>query len=258
MKIVLLASAIVSPVVANSTVTARQIADPTLTTEVVVESGRTEVVIASWKDMNVLHTPFKNPKIIKDVDIEFTVDGSSIYFRPIEKSLPFGIFISERDVRDSPSIKLNIISTDLPVGAQLRLKLTDQDWELDQIARTLGEPSEYIAPMLDAFEALGKHHPKVPPGMKSIDIVGNEPVFYGNTLLILERRYRSPLYVIDAYSGTNRANEIVTLNASDFLAAESSGDTDIADASNNAVAFYPRKTLQPGESTTIFVLRARK
>ncbi len=243
---------------AEKSVTARQIQNPTQMTNVNIESGRTEVVVASFQDMNVIHTPFEHPKIIKDMDIDFTVDGSSIYFRPEEKSKPFGMFISERDDEKSPKLKLNVIATDLPVGAQINLVLKDDSWELDQIANKAGRPDDYINPMLETFEDIGKYHPKVPPGMKGIDIIDNEPKFYGNTLLILEKRIRTPLFVIDQYTATNRANVVVTLSADDFLAAGSDENMDISEMVNNAVSFYPMKTLKPGESTNVFLMRARQ
>ncbi len=244
--------------IAQKSITEKQIQNPTQMTDVLIDSGRTEVVVASWHDMNVIHTPFTNPKLIKDVDIEFTVDGSSVYFRPDEKSKPFGLFISERDDEKSPKLKLNIISTDLPVGAQLNLVLNDDEWELDQVVNETGRPDEYIEPMLKAFEQLGKHFPNVPPGMKSIDVLDNEPKFYGNTLLILEKRIRTPLFVIDQYTASNRANVPVTLSADDFLSAGADETTDISESVNNAVSFYPKKSLNPGESTNVFLMRARK
>jgi hypothetical protein len=248
----------------NGNVTDKQLSNPTEMTQIEVEEGHTEIVMASWRDLNMIHTPFKNPKIIKDTDVSMTVDGQSIYFRAGEHAPPFGMYITERDDSNAPKIKLNVISTDLPVGQQIKLVI-DGDALWNGSSAGIGGDSHltsesYPEEVIEIFTAIGKSYPNgtPPAGFKMKDNLGGDPKFYGNTLLLLERRYRNGAYIVDVYSATNRANETIELNASDFLVEGTPEDGTTKDAANNAVAFYPNKVLQPGQTTNVFVMRARR
>lgn len=243
----------------------RQLAKPDQMLNLEVTETSTQIVSVSTMDLNVLITPFDVVKVTHNSGELFTIDKNKIYFQASSQK-PFSVFVSEEGDHSAPQFKLMLVPTDVPLGQQIRLSpqvpytpkkgsssvgqiVKRSDTYTESIIGVLSSTAQYLATSQITF---------LPESYRIDDDYQSSPYYIGNTLMQPEMKLTGTHYDVYVITANNRSNDTLQLSASDF--AKMSPATGILEKSTidtmaSGVGFYPRKVIQPGQSTQVLLIR---
>lgn len=212
---------------------------PMMANVVRVASHYNEVLYVSSGFPNRISTPFAAPKLIDNSEVEWQVQGQSLYISPKSPEKPVGIFVTGSGVND-PVVSLTLIPRNIP--AQTIILQLDED-AAAAASNQMGE-SEEASSYTDRLRGLLRSIVlgKTPAGFSG----GLLPVAVGrmDALLVMpERRYSGQHLDVFKYRVENVGPEEIEL-------AEPSFYRDGV----RAVSIYPVIKLRKGMSTSVFVL----
>ena len=212
---------------------------PMMANVVRVTSHYNEVLYVSAGFPNRISTPFATPKLIDNSEVEWRVQGQSLYISPISSEKPVGIFVTGAGLND-PVVSLTLIPRNIP--AQTIILQMDEDPVSASISSQPGESeaSSYTDRLRTILRqvVIGK----TPAGFAE----GRLPVAVGrmNALLVMpEKRYSGQHLDVFKYRVENVGQAEIEL-------AEPSFYRDGV----RAVSIYPVIKLRQGMSTSVFVL----
>ena len=212
---------------------------PMMANVVRVTSHYNEVLYVSAGFPNRISTPFAAPKLIDNSEVEWQVQGQSLYISPKSSEKPVGLFVTGAGVND-PVVSLTLIPRNIP--AQTIILQMDED---PSSAAASSQPGESEASSYtDRLRSILRHVVigKTPAGFSE----GLLPVAVGrmDALLVMpEKRYSGQHLDVFKYRVENVGQAEIEL-------AESSFYRDGV----RAVSIYPVIKLQKGMSTSVFVL----
>ena len=213
---------------------------PMMANVVRVTSQYNEVVYVSAGFPNRIATPFAAPKLIDNSEVEWQVQGQSLYISPKSSEKPVGLFVTGAGVND-PVVSLTLIPRNIPA----QTIILQMDGEPTSAAAS-GQPGESIesSNYTDRLRGILRHVVigKTPAGFSEARL----PVAVGrmNALLVMpEKRYSGQHLDVFKYRVENVGQEEIEL-------AESSFYRDGV----RAVSIYPVMRLRKGMSTSVFVL----
>lgn len=212
---------------------------PMMANVVRVTSHYNEVLYVSAGFPNRISTPFAAPKLIDNSEVEWQVQGQSLYISPKSAEKPVGIFVTGAGAND-PVVSLTLIPRNIP--AQTIILQMDED---PSSAAASSQPGESEASSYtDRLRSILRHVVigKTPAGFSE----GLLPVAVGrmDALLVMpEKRYSGQHLDVFKYRVENVGQAEIEL-------AESSFYRDGV----RAVSIYPVIKLQKGMSTSVFVL----
>lgn len=234
-----------------------QIEDPRAFHEVEVEPGVTKIIAGSIRDLNAIYTPFENPAIVKNSDLQVTILNNVIYFQP-ESNVPFGLYITEKDDEKAPIYKLTVVPSKIPVGQQIKLKPKNLSYfngkQLNQLAKEAPDYPSFLISLLADTAKSGN------PSSFSKDLSYDKPPFFiGNVLISPSYRAISSNYEILVLEATNRDNNTVQLTESSFAYLQP--ETGLTKGSEPekvaAVGLFPKIVLAPGATTMVYLVKVR-
>lgn len=242
-----------------------QMAAPQKMLELTVEESTTAIVGASLLDLNVVITPFKRVKITHNTNESFTTDNNKLYFQA-NSNKPFSIFLTEDEDPDAPQYKLMFVPDNVPVGLQIklipdvpyvpkskRLANADSKPQADGFSTELSTIGMGVA----KFLADRKNTLHLPEGFRVDDDYKSDPYYIGNVLMSPEIHIIGTNYDVYVMNANNRANIPLQLSGADFATlSPTTGVIDDAGDEEGArmVGFYPRKVIEPGQSTSIILI----
>lgn len=212
---------------------------PMMANVVRVTSHYNEVLYVSAGFPNRISTPFAAPKLIDNSEVEWQVQGQSLYISPKSSEKPVGIFVTGAGTND-PVVSLTLIPRNIP--AQTIILQMDED---PSSAAASSQPGESEASSYtDRLRGILLHVVigKTPAGFSE----GLLPVAVGrmDALLVMpEKRYSGQHLDVFKYRVENVGQTEIEL-------AESSFYRDGV----RAVSIYPVIKLRKGMSTSVFVL----
>jgi conjugal transfer pilus assembly protein TraK len=213
---------------------------PMMANVVRVTSHYNEVLYVSAGFPNRISTPFAAPKLIDNSEVEWQVQGQSLYISPKSTEKPVGIFVTGAGTND-PVVSLTLIPRNIP--AQTIILQMDED---PTSAAASSQPGESVeaSSYTDRLRGILRHVVigKTPAGFSE----GLLPVAVGrmDALLVLpEKRYSGQRLDVFKYRVENVGQAEIEL-------AESSFYRDGV----RAVSIYPVIKLNKGMSTSVFVL----
>ncbi len=212
---------------------------PMMANVVRVTSHYNEVLYVSAGFPNRISTPFAAPKLIDNSEVEWQVQGQSLYISPKSAEKPVGIFVTGAGAND-PVVSLTLIPRNIP--AQTIILQMDED---PSSAAASSQPGESEASSYtDRLRSILRHVVigKTPAGFSE----GLLPVAVGrmDALLVMpEKRYSGQHLDVFKYRVENVGQTEIEL-------AESSFYRDGV----RAVSIYPVIKLRKGMSTSVFVL----
>ncbi len=213
---------------------------PMMANVVRVSSHYNEVLYVSSGFPNRISTPFAAPKLIDNSEVEWQVQGQSLYLSPKSAEKPVGIFVTGSGVND-PVVSLTLIPRNIP--AQTIILQLDEDRSSAAGAEQSGE-SEEASSYTDRLRGILRSvvMGKTPAGFSE----GLLPMAVGRMdalLVIPEKRYSGQHLDVFRYRVENVGPEEIEL-------AEPSFYRDGV----RAVSIYPVLKLRKGMSTSVFVL----
>ena len=205
----------------------------------VVKSGseRNEVSYISATTINRIATPFTNPKIVDDSDAEYKVEGGDVFVKP-KSSKPISLFI--RDDVSKQVISMTLVPKNLPMQtiiAELQTKPVAQAAN-DNSAVI---PEEYLTKLTTINKLVAID--SVPPGFTKSDIDASIGKI-GNVVVTPLNRYSGSTFDIYKYELKSGYTEIIELKEDAFF----------TNLNIRSISFYPKSTLNPGESTFMIVV----
>jgi conjugal transfer pilus assembly protein TraK len=213
---------------------------PMMANVVRVTSHYNEVLYVSAGFPNRISTPFAAPKLIDNSEVEWQVQGQSLYISPKSSEQPVGIFVTGAGAND-PVVSLTLIPRNIP--AQTIILQMDED---PTSAAASSQPGESVeaSSYTDRLRGILRHVVigKTPAGFSE----GLLPVAVGRMdalLVMLEKRYSGQHLDVFKYRVENVGQTEIEL-------AESSFYRDGV----RAVSIYPVIKLSKGMSTSVFVL----
>ena len=212
---------------------------PMMANVVRVTSHYNEVLYVSAGFPNRISTPFAAPKLIDNSEVEWQVQGQSLYISPISSDKPVGIFVTGAGVND-PVVSLTLIPRNIP--AQTIILQMDAD---PASAVTSSQPGESEASSYtDRLRGILRQVVigKTPAGFSE----GLLPVAVGrmDALLVLpEKRYAGQHLDVFKYRIENVGQAEIELAEPLFYRD-----------GVRAVSVYPVIKLRQGMSTSVFVL----
>ena len=212
---------------------------PMMANVVRVSSHYNEVLYVSSGFPNRISTPFAAPKLIDNSEVEWQVQGQSLYLSPKSAEKPVGIFVTGSGVND-PVVSLTLIPRNIP--AQTLILQLDEDASA-AASNSPGE-SEEASGYTDRLRGILRSivMGKTPAGFSE----GLLPVAVGrlDALLVMpEKRYSGQHLDVFKYRVENVGQGEIEL-------AEPSFYRDGV----RAVSIYPVIKLRKGMSTSVFVL----
>ncbi len=212
---------------------------PMMANVVRVSSHYNEVLYVSSGFPNRISTPFAAPKLIDNSEVEWQVQGQSLYLSPKSAEKPVGIFVTGSGVND-PVVSLTLIPRNIP--AQTLILQLDED--ASAAASIPPGESEEASGYTDRLRGILRSvvMGKTPVGFSE----GLLPVAVGrlDALLVMpEKRYSGQHLDVFKYRVENVGQEEIEL-------AEPSFYRDGV----RAVSIYPVIKLRKGMSTSVFVL----
>lgn len=212
---------------------------PMMANVVRVASHYNEVLYVSAGFPNRISTPFAAPKLIDNSEVEWQVQGQSLYISPKSSEKPVGIFVTGAGTND-PVVSLTLIPRNIP--AQTIILQMDEDLTSAAVSSQPGESE--ASSYTDRLRGILRHVVigKTPAGFSE----GLLPVAVGrmDALLVMpEKRYSGQHLDVFKYRVENVGQTEIEL-------AESSFYRDGV----RAVSIYPVIKLQKGMSTSVFVL----
>ena len=213
---------------------------PMMANVVRVSSHYNEVLYVSSGFPNRISTPFAAPKLIDNSEVEWQVQGQSLYLSPKSPEKPVGIFVTGSGVNDAV-VSLTLIPRNIP--AQTLILQLDEDRSSAAGSEQSGE-SEEASSYTDRLRGILRNvvMGKTPAGFSE----GLLPVAVGrmDALLVMpEKRYSGQHLDVFKYRVENVGPEEIEL-------AEPSFYRDGV----RAVSIYPVIKLRKGMSTSVFVL----
>jgi conjugal transfer pilus assembly protein TraK len=221
---------------------------PMMANVVRVASHYNEVLYVSSGFPNRISTPFAAPKLIDNSEVEWQVQGQSLYLSPKSPEKPVGIFVTGSGVND-PVVSLTLIPRNLP--AQTIILQLDEDRSSTAGAEQSGESEDVpggisgkASSYMDRLRGILRHivMGKTPAGFSE----GLLPMAVGrrDALLVMpEKRYSGQHLDVFMYRVENVGPEEIEL-------AEPSFYRDGV----RAVSIYPVIKLRKGMSTSVYVL----
>lgn len=242
-----------------------QMAAPQKMLDLKVEQTTTAIVGASLLDLNVVITPFKRVKITHNTNEAFTTDNNKVYFQA-QTDKPFSVFLTEDDDPDAPQYKIMFVPSNVPVGFQI--KLTPDIPYIPKNNRTVNDNKArqsdgYTAALSNIATGVAKYLADrrnlihMPEGFRLDDEFISDPYYIGNVLMSPEVRFVGTHYDVYVMNANNRANIPLQLSGADFATlSPTTGVVEDAfdDERARLVGFYPRKVLEPGQSTSIILI----
>ncbi len=212
---------------------------PMMANVVRVSSHYNEVLYVSSGFPNRISTPFAAPKLIDNSEVEWQVQGQSLYLSPKSAEKPVGIFVTGSGVND-PVVSLTLIPRNIP--AQTLILQLDEDTAA-AVSIPPGESAE-ASGYTDRLRGILRSvvMGKTPAGFSE----GLLPVAVGrrDALLVMpEKRYSGQHLDVFKYRVENVGQEEIEL-------AEPSFYRDGV----RAVSIYPVIKLRKGMSTSVYVL----
>ena len=212
---------------------------PMMANVVRVTSHYNEVLYVSAGFPNRISTPFAAPKLIDNSEVEWQVQGQSLYISPKSAEKPVGIFVTGAGAND-PVVSLTLIPRNIP--AQTIILQMDEDLASAAASSQPGESE--ASSYTDRLRGILRHvvMGKTPAGFSE----GLLPVAVGrmDALLVMpEKRYSGQHLDVFKYRVENVGQTEIEL-------AESSFYRDGV----RAVSIYPVIKLRKGMSTSVFVL----
>ena len=213
---------------------------PMMANVVRISSHYNEVLYVSSGFPNRISTPFAAPKLIDNSEVEWQVQGQSLYLSPKSSEKPVGIFVTGSGVND-PVVSLTLIPRNIP--AQTLILQLDEDRSSAAGADQSGESAE-ASSYTDRLRGILRSVvlAKTPAGFSE----GLLPMAVGrmDALLVMpEKRYSGQHLDVFKYRVENVGPEEIEL-------AEPSFYRDGV----RAVSIYPVLKLRKGMSTSVFVL----
>lgn len=241
----------------------KQYSNPTEMLMLKVEEGRTEIVAASYLDLNAIYTPFISPSIAKNVDEKFTVKDNIIFFQA-QSEKPFSIYITEKGDASAPTYKLTLAPSPIPVGQQIKLVPTEPYFAKRKQEKSISSndsyPSTIIKMVSDTAKMLassGKSE-SIPQFMLD-DEFAAEPYYIGNALVSPMLKLVGGNYEIFVLDIVNRSNQAFELVNSDF--ADISPEVGLTNSAffeaALGVGFFPYQVVQPGGVTQAIIVRSK-
>jgi hypothetical protein len=241
----------------------RQMQSPQSLLELRVEEATTAIVAASNRDLNVIYTPFKRAKVTHNTSEQITIENNKVYFQA-NGTAPFSIFLTEDDDPSAPQFKIMFVPTDVPVGYQIKLDPVvpySKAKSKDEIAK--GSANGHVESLSKVLVSVGKflaeneNTEHLPEGYRLDDKYVSQPYYIGNVLTQPVMRLIGTHHDVYIVSANNRSNDVLQLSSPDF--ATMSPATQLlenaqSDTMATAVGMYPRKVLQPGESTNVILV----
>ena len=240
----------------------RQAKAPHVRLELEVEEGVSKIVQASTQDLNVIYTPFKRAKITTNSNEQFTIDNDQIFFQ-LTKNKPFSLYVTEDGDRNAPKYKILLVPTDLPIGQQIHLVPTVPYFAKTEQEKSDKQSHSYQQSVISSISATAKYLATkqakyLPDDFRVDDDFISQPYYIGNVLMSADMLLRSADFELFVLSANNRANSTLRLTAPDFAKmTPTTGLVEDASMDEEAVGvgFYPRKVIQPGQSTQIILIR---
>jgi conjugal transfer pilus assembly protein TraK len=220
---------------------------PMMANVVRVSSHYNEVLYVSSAFPNRISTPFAAPKLIDNSEVEWQVQGQSLYLSPKSAEKPVGIFVTGSGVND-PVVSLTLIPRNIP--AQTLILQLDEDASAaasippGESGEASGEMNGKASGYTDRLRGILRSvvMGKTPAGFTE----GLLPVAVGrmDALLVMpEKRYSGQHLDVFKYRVENVGQEEIEL-------AEPSFYRDGV----RAVSIYPVIKLRKGMSTSVYVL----
>jgi conjugal transfer pilus assembly protein TraK len=213
---------------------------PMMANVVRVTSHYNEVLYVSAGFPNRISTPFAAPKLIDNSEVEWQVQGQSLYISPKSTEKPVGIFVTGAGAND-PVVSLTLIPRNIP--AQTIILQMDED---PASAAASSQPGESVESSIytDRLRGILRHVVigKTPVGFSE----GLLPVAVGrmDALLVLpEKRYSGQHLDVFKYRVENVGQAEIELAESSFY-----------HDGVRAVSIYPVIKLRKGMTTSVFVL----
>lgn len=244
----------------------RQLSQPEKMLELEVEQSTTAIVTASNRDLNVIYTPFNVVKITHNSVEQFKIDKDKIYFQASSKE-PFSIFTTEEGDHKAPQFKIMFVPGDMPVGQQIRL-VPKEPYVPKQLNKTssgslVKKSDNYTQSIIQILASTARYlatykTEMLPEGFVLDDEYASAPYYIGNAVMKPEMKLHGTHFDVYIITANNRANTTLQLSASDFAKmtpATGLLDESTIDTMASGVGFYPRKVIQPGQSTQIILLR---
>lgn len=220
---------------------------PMMANVVRVASHYNEVLYVSAAFPNRISTPFAAPKLIDNSEVEWQVQGQSLYLSPKSPERPVGIFVTGAGVND-PVVSLTLIPRNIP--AQTIILQLDEDASAaasippDESEETTGGMSGKASSYTDRLRGILRNvvMGKTPAGFSE----GLLPVAVGRreSLLVMpEKRYSGQHLDVFKYRVENVGPEEIELSEPSFYRD-----------GVRAVSIYPVIKLRKGASTSVYVL----
>lgn len=241
-----------------------QMAAPQKMLELDVEESTTAILGASLLDLNVVITPFKRVKVTHNTNETFKIDNNKLFFQA-QSDLPFSIFVTEDDDPTAPQYKLMFSPTQVPVGFQIKLnpvipyapKADRQTSNLPIQGDGYTTVLSTVASGVAKYLADRRNVAHLPEGFRIDDDFVGSPYYIGNVLMNPEVRFVGTHYDVYVMNANNRANVPLQLSGADFATlSPTTGviENAMEDERARLVGFYPRKVLEPGQSTSIILI----
>ena len=213
---------------------------PMMANVVRVDSHYNEVLYVSSGFPNRISTPFAAPKLIDNSEVEWQVQGQSLYLSPKSAEKPVGIFVTGSGVND-PVVSLTLIPRNIP--AQTLILQLDEDRSSAAGAEQSGESAE-ASNYTDRLRGILRSvvMGKTPAGF-SEGLLPMAVGRMGELLVMPEKRYSGQHLDVFKYRVENVGPEEIEL-------AEPSFYRDGV----RAVSIYPVIKLRKGMSTSVYVL----
>ncbi len=220
---------------------------PMLANVVRVASHYNEVLYVSSAFPNRIATPFAAPKLIDNSEVEWQVQGQSLYISPRSPEKPVGIFVTGAGVND-PVVSLTLIPRNIP--AQTIILQLDED--ASTAASNQPEESGEVPGGISG-EASG-YTDRLRGILRSI-VLGKTPAGFSEALLPVAVGRRDALLVMPEkrYSGQHLdvfQYRVENVGPEEIVLSEPSFYRDGV----RAVSIYPVIKLRKGMSTSVYVL----
>lgn len=234
--------------------------------ELVVSETTTEIVSVSTQDLNVVITPFEVVKVTHNSGVDFKYDKNKIYFQA-PQSKPFSVFVTEKSDDSAPQYKLMFVATDVPLGQQIKLipkvPYTPKSMKSNTGSTLVKKSDTYTEMIIDILASTAKYIATekvtmLPQSFRIDDEYRSSAYYIGNTLMQPEIKLIGTHYDVFVITANNRSNSVLQLSQPDF--AKMSPATGLLeettlDTMAVGVGFYPKKIIQPGESTQVILIR---
>lgn len=221
---------------------------PMMANVVRVTSHYNEVLYVSSAFPNRVSTPFAAPKLIDNSEVEWQVQGQSLYLSPKLSDKPVGIFVTGAGVND-PVVSLTLIPRNIP--AQTIILQLDEDRSPVVASDPLGESEEVPG----GISGKANSYTDRLRGILRSVVLGKTPVGFaegllpvavgrmGMLLVMPEKRYSGQYLDVFRYRVENVGPEEIELSEPSFYRD-----------GVRAVSIYPIIKLRKGMSTSVFVL----